>query len=258
MHLHTLLLVTLTPFTAAELLKQRATFSECSSSQKQMAQKAVTNAGEMAAKAAASIRADNVTSLFQTFFKTTDSSATSHVAQILEEIAQEASQQGGGLVTYSCQPDTISCQTGTFTQTGYASTDGYRGQVNTCPAYFQLPEVSDGCSVLDQRTSSLHELSHTKGVLGFEVYGYESVLGLGQQMALKNAESYAFFSKSVYLGCDGQSGSSSSGLASLFGSSSSGSSSSSSSSQSSQSSESESSENSSGFSWWKPWSFSWF
>ena len=55
--------------------------------------------------------------------------------------------------------------------------------------------MSDDCSVLDQRTSSLHELCHTKGVLGYEVYGYSNVLGLDSQTAMKNAESYAFFSK---------------------------------------------------------------
>ncbi|KAE8358216.1 hypothetical protein BDV27DRAFT_150644 [Aspergillus caelatus] len=197
MHLNSLLLpLTLTSITTGRTLKQRAVFIECDNSESQMAQAAVTSAGEMAAKVAASIRANNVTSLFQTFFKTTDSISTNHVAEILEEIAQEASQQGSGLVTYSCQPDSITCRSGSFTQTGYASTDRYRGQVSTCPAYFQLPQVSDDCSVLDQRTSSLHELCHTKGVLGYEVYGYSNVLGLYSQTALKNAESYAFFSKS--------------------------------------------------------------
>ena len=196
MHLNNLLLpLTLTSLTTASTLKQRAVFKECDNSESQMAQAAVTSAGEMAAKAAASIRANTATSLFQTFFKTTDSTSTNHVAGILEEIAQEASQQGSGLVTYSCQPDSITCQSGFFMQTGYASTDGYRGQVSTCPAYFQLPQVSDDCSVLDQRTSSLHELCHTKGVLGYEVYGYSNVLGLDSQTAMKNAESYAFFSK---------------------------------------------------------------
>lgn len=43
--------------------------------------------------------------------------------------------------------------------------------------------------------SSLHELCHTKGVLGYEVYGYSNMLGLDSQTPLKNAESYAFFSK---------------------------------------------------------------
>ncbi|KAE8333003.1 hypothetical protein BDV39DRAFT_199354 [Aspergillus sergii] len=170
----------------------------------------------MAAKAAASIRANNVTSLFQTFFKTT-LNIHNHVTGILEEIAQEATQQGSGLVTYSCQPDSITCQSGSSTQTGYASTDGYRAQVSTFPAYFQLPQVSDDCSVLDQRTSTLHELCHTKGILGYEVYAYSNVLGLDSQTAPKNAESYAFFSKSVYLGCNGQFVSSGSSWGSLGG-----------------------------------------
>ncbi|KAE8380434.1 hypothetical protein BDV26DRAFT_135306 [Aspergillus bertholletiae] len=196
MHLNSLLLtLTLTCVATAGTLKQRTVFKDCDDSESQMVQAAVASAGEMAAKAAASIRSKSATSLFQTFFKTTDSTSTNHVADVLEKVAQEASQQGGGLVTYSCQPGSISCQSGVFTQTGYASTDGYRGQVNTCPAYFQLPQVSDDCSVLDQRTSTLHELCHTKGVLGFEVYGYSNVIGLGSQTALKNAESYAFFSK---------------------------------------------------------------
>ncbi|KAB8248712.1 hypothetical protein BDV35DRAFT_378700 [Aspergillus flavus] len=183
-HNNFLLSLTTTSLTTANTLKQRAVLVE-----------SVTSAGEMAAKAAASIRANNVTSLFQTFFKTTDSTSTNHVAEILEEIAQEASQQGGGLATYSCQPDSITCQSGSFTQTGYASKDGYRGQMSTCPAYFQLPQASDDCSVLDQRMSSLHELCHTKGVLGYEVYGYSNMLGLDSQTPLKNADSYAFFSK---------------------------------------------------------------
>ncbi|KAE8310652.1 hypothetical protein BDV41DRAFT_566416 [Aspergillus transmontanensis] len=177
----------------ANTLKQRAVFVECDNSESQMAQAAVTSAGEMAAKAAASIRANNVTSLFQTFFKTTDSTSTNHVAKILEEIAQETSQQGSGLVTYSCQPDSITCQSGSFTQTGYASTDGYRGQVSTCPAYFQLPQVSDDCSVLDQRTSSSDELCHTKGVLGYEVYGYSNVMGFGFVGGVNECGELCFF-----------------------------------------------------------------
>ncbi|KAB8219539.1 hypothetical protein BDV33DRAFT_191832 [Aspergillus novoparasiticus] len=167
MHLSNLILtLTITSLTTANTLKLRAVFVKCNNSESHMAQAAVIRAGEMAAKAAASIRANN-----------------------------EASQQGSGLVTYSCQLDSITCQSGSFTQTGYASTDGYRGQVSTCPVYFQLPQASDDCSVLDQRMSSLHELCHIKGVLGYEVYGYSNVLGLDSQTALKNAESYAFFSK---------------------------------------------------------------
>ncbi|PIG81913.1 hypothetical protein AARAC_002232 [Aspergillus arachidicola] len=137
MHLNNILLpLTITSLTTANTLKQHVVFIECDKSESQMAQAAVTSAGEMAAKVAASIRANNVTSLFQTFFETTNSTSTNHVVEMLEEIAQEAFQQGSGLVTYSCQPDSITCQSGSFTQTGYASMDGYRGQVRTCPAYF--------------------------------------------------------------------------------------------------------------------------
>lgn len=117
------------------------------------------------------------------------------VASALEKIAEEASQPGGGVVTYSCSPGSISCQSGGFTTTGYASTDGTNGQVNTCPAYFDLPTSSDDCTVLDQRTSALHELGHTKGVLGNEVYGYQEIMNIDTQTALSNAESYAFFAK---------------------------------------------------------------
>ncbi|KAB8068513.1 hypothetical protein BDV29DRAFT_195601 [Aspergillus leporis] len=156
-----LLPLCLTTLASAGTVKERATFVECIDSEKQMAQAA-------------------------TFFKTTDSTSTNHMTEILDKIAQESSQQGSGL-------------SGAFTQTGYASTDGYRGRVNTCPAYYQLPQVSDDCSVLAQRMSSLHELSHTKGVLGFKVYGYTNILNLDTQTALKNAESYAFFSKCEFL-----------------------------------------------------------
>ncbi|OJJ38895.1 hypothetical protein ASPWEDRAFT_180361 [Aspergillus wentii DTO 134E9] len=215
MHITNLILpLFLTNIALAGPIEERATLVECNSQQKQMMQAAVTHAGQMAQKAAASIKANNVTSLFQGFFKTTDSTSMNHVAKILEEISDEASNQGGGLVSYSCQPDGLQCAQGSFTQTGYAETDGFRGDVRTCPAYFQLPQVSDDCATLDQRTSSLHELSHTKGVLGFEVYGHDAVLKLDTQTALKNAESYAFFSKSVYLGCDASA--SSSGLGSWF------------------------------------------
>lgn len=181
--------------TTAGSLKPRATYTDCTDSQKQLLSAAVTDAGKMASAGASSLRSNSASSLFQTFFKTTDSSAMDQVASALEKIAEEASQPGGGVVTYSCSPGSISCQSGGFTTTGYASTDGTNGQVNTCPAYFDLPASSDDCTVLDQRTSALHELGHTKGVLGNEVYGYQEIMNIDTQTALSNAESYAFFAK---------------------------------------------------------------
>ena len=188
----------LTTPTTAGVLKPRATYTDCTDSQQQLVSAAVTSAGQMAAAGAKSLRSNNGTSLFQTFFKTTDASSIDQVASALEKIAEEASQPGGGLVSYSCQPGNINCQSGGFTTTAYASTDGTRGQVNTCPAYFDLPASSDDCTVLDQATSTLHELGHTKGVLGNEVYGYHEIMNIDTQTALSNAESYAFFAKCEY------------------------------------------------------------
>ncbi|KAE8349282.1 hypothetical protein BDV28DRAFT_160629 [Aspergillus coremiiformis] len=191
-----LLTLTLSTLATAAVLNERATYKNCDGSEGEKVKAAVVKAGKMAAKAASSIRSKQATSLFKTFFKTTDSASTSQVADVMEQIAQEASQYGRGKVSYSCQPDSISCQSGgMFSQTGYATTDGVTGEVHTCPAYFDLPPASHECSALDQQTSSLHELAHTKGVLGFEVYGYSSIMGLDSSTALKNAESYAFFAK---------------------------------------------------------------
>ncbi|KAH8432785.1 putative metalloproteinase [Aspergillus melleus] len=169
-----------------------------------MIESALIQSSRMAQAGASAIRSGSSYSntLFQTFFKTTDQATKSHVADILDQIAEEAQARGAGRVTYSCSPDGIPCSdSASFTVTAYGETDGYNGDIRTCPAYFNIPSFSNNCDALDQATSTTHEMAHTKGIFGVETYGYYAVQGLDEQSALINAESYAFFAKAALLNC---------------------------------------------------------
>jgi hypothetical protein len=183
----------------ANPLNTRATLENCSGERVQMINNALAQAAKMASAGANLIRSesDYSNSLFQSFFKTTDSHSRNRVAGVLEKIATEARDGNQGVVSYYCTPEGIQCvDNHSFTMTAYGETDGTNGRIRTCPAYFtKFPAWSNSCSKLDQATSSLHELAHTKGIFGPETYGYGAVHGLSSSSALENAESYAFFSK---------------------------------------------------------------
>ncbi|KNG85652.1 metalloproteinase [Aspergillus nomiae NRRL 13137] len=173
----------------ASPLDARATLQNCSPEGKQMIDNALAQAAQMAHAGANLIRSNSDYSgnLFYSFFKTND-----------------AQSRNRGVVSYYCTPEGIDCvDNHSFTMTAYGETDGYYGRIRTCPAYFtKFPAWSNSCGVLDQATSSLHEMAHTKGIFGPETYGYDAIHGLDTASALENAESYAFFSKSAYLNCD--------------------------------------------------------
>ncbi|KAE8306939.1 hypothetical protein RU639_001419 [Aspergillus parasiticus] len=190
----------------ASPLDARATLQNCTPEGKQMIDNALSQAAKMAQAGANLIRtnSDYSANLFQSFFKTNDAQSRNRVAGVLDKIATEATNGNQGVVTYYCTPEGIDCvDTHAFTMTAYGETDGTYGRIRTCPAYFtKFPAWSNSCGVLDQATSSLHEMAHTKGIFGPETYGYDAVHGLNAAAALENAESYAFFSKSAFLNCD--------------------------------------------------------
>ncbi|KAE8378320.1 hypothetical protein BDV26DRAFT_292417 [Aspergillus bertholletiae] len=189
----------------ASPLEERATLANCTPERKQMIDNALNQAARMAQAGANLIRtnSDYSSNLFYSFFKTNDAQSRNRVASVLETIAAEATNGNRGVVTYYCTPEGINCvDNHSFTMTAYGETDGTYGRIRTCPAYFtKFPTWSNTCSVLDQATSSLHEMAHTKGIFGPETYGYNAVHGLNAASALENAESYAFFSKSAFLNC---------------------------------------------------------
>ncbi|KAL4767921.1 hypothetical protein BDW60DRAFT_226106 [Aspergillus nidulans var. acristatus] len=189
----------------ASPLDTRATLENCNDEGVQAINNALAQAAKMAHAGASLIRSrsDYSYNLFQSFFKTNDAQARNRVAGVLDKIATEATNGKQGVVTYYCTPEGIECvDSHSFTMTAYGDTDGTYGRVRTCPAYFtDFPAWSNICSVLDQATSSLHELAHTKGIFGAETYGYDAVHSLSSASALENAESYAFFCKSAFLNC---------------------------------------------------------
>ncbi|KAJ5976803.1 hypothetical protein N7501_000145 [Penicillium viridicatum] len=189
----------------ASPLEARATLENCSTERAQMIDNALARAAKMARAGANLIRSESQYSnnLFQSFFKTSDAQARNRVAGVLDKIATEATNGKQGVVSYYCTPEGVNCiDNHSFTMTAYGETDGTYGRIRTCPAYFtKFPASSNGCGVLDQATSSLHEMAHTKGIFGPETYGYDQVHGLSSSAALENAESYAFFSKSAFLNC---------------------------------------------------------
>ncbi|KAJ5618062.1 hypothetical protein N7537_003176 [Penicillium hordei] len=202
----TLVAVPLIAGAVASPLETRATLENCSDERAQMIDNALARAAKMAKAGANLIRSESDYSknLFQSFFKTNDAQSRNRVVGVLDKIATEATDGNQGVVSYYCTPAGINCiDNHSFTMTAYGETDGTYGRIRTCPAYFtKFPASSNICSVLDQATSTLHEMAHTKGIFGPETYGYDQVHGLSSSAALENAESYAFFSKSAFLNCD--------------------------------------------------------
>jgi Lysine-specific metallo-endopeptidase len=77
-------------------------------------------------------------------------------------------------------------------------------EVNLCPAFFDLPLVTNVCHEPshDQATTLIHEITHIPGIADppttDEAYGYNLSKYLDQARSLSNADTYALYANSEY------------------------------------------------------------
>ncbi|KAL4926144.1 putative penicillolysin/deuterolysin metalloprotease [Aspergillus undulatus] len=180
-------------------LDKRTRISGCSGSRGAALQTALRNTVSLS-NAAASAAASG-SGRFSTFFKSTSASTRNAVAARFRAIASEASSTSSGATTYYC--------TDTF---GYCSSNVLAWTlpaydiIANCDLYYSyLPALSNTCYAQDQATTTLHEFTHAPGVYSPSTqdyaYGYSASVALSASQALNNADSYALFANSVYLGC---------------------------------------------------------
>ncbi|KAL4867053.1 hypothetical protein BDV12DRAFT_210068 [Aspergillus spectabilis] len=185
--------------TIGKTLERRTRISSCSGSQGTSLQTALRNTVSWANAAASAAQAGS--GRFSTFFKTTSTTTRNSVAARFRAIASEASSTSSGATTYHCTDVYGYCSSGVL---AYAL-PAYNIIAN-CPLYYSgLPAVTGSCYSQDQVGTTLHEFTHTPGVYSpgtqDHAYGYSASVALSASQALNNADSYALFANSVYLGC---------------------------------------------------------
>ncbi|KAL4894485.1 Deuterolysin metalloprotease family-domain-containing protein [Aspergillus ambiguus] len=187
-----------TPKTLESTLSTRSTLISCTDEYNKIVQDALVRTAEMA-RAAASDARNSTSSLFQKYFMTNNQEDRNSVADRMEAIATEATTKGK--LSYFCQPTSDDYCASNVAAITYPSSS----KVVNCPGYYQSEAVSDICGYLDQAAISLHEFTHATAVYspGTEdlAYGATAVLGLSSSQAMNNADSFAYYASSVYLGC---------------------------------------------------------
>ncbi|KAL2831475.1 Deuterolysin metalloprotease family-domain-containing protein [Aspergillus cavernicola] len=183
----------------AQALARRTQISGCSGTRGTSLQTALRNTVSLA-NAAASAASQGGTR-FNTFFRTTSSSARSTVAARFQAVAREASSTSSGAITYHCSDTYGYCSSNVLAYTLPAD-----NIIANCDIYYSaLPAVTSSCYAQDQATTTLHELTHAPGVYspGTQdyAYGYSAAISLSSSQALNNADSYALFANAVSLGC---------------------------------------------------------
>ncbi|KAI9373489.1 Deuterolysin metalloprotease family-domain-containing protein [Aspergillus egyptiacus] len=184
---------------AMHALHKRTRIASCSGSQGSALQTALRNTVTVANRAASAASSGHA--LFNTFFKTTSSSARSSVAARFQAIAREASTTSSGATTYYCQDVYGYCSSNVLAWTLPAY-----DIIANCPMYYSyLPAVTSTCWGQDQWSTTLHEFTHAPGVYSPSTqdyaYGYAASTALSSSQALNNADSYTLFASGVYFGC---------------------------------------------------------
>ncbi|KAA8642049.1 hypothetical protein EYZ11_005587 [Aspergillus tanneri] len=179
---------------------RRTTLADCSGETQSALEKALTNAADLANKAAEAAESGDA-SKFQEYFKVTDDQTRKTVAERLRAVAKEASSTSGGATTYHCKDTQGYCEPNVL-----AYTLPSQNLIANCDIYYsELPPLADQCHAQDQATTSLHEFTHAPGVYepGTEDlgYGYDAATKLSAKDALNNADTYALYANAIALSC---------------------------------------------------------
>lgn len=174
--------------------------SDCTGSQLSITTTALSNCARFA-QAAAGAALTGSTARFQEYFKNTDTTTRVTVAMRLSAIATQCASTDSGVVAYYCTDTRGYCKPDVVAYTLPTS-----NIIVNCPQYYAaLPDVATACHGQDRGTTTLHEMSHASGVYSPRTedtgYGYAAATALTAELALLNADSYAYFANAVALNC---------------------------------------------------------
>lgn len=165
----------------------------CTTSQRTAVEAAVQRAATLS-KAAADAALNGDASLFEEYFRTTDTASRQEVAARYEAIANEASNFGSGNVTYNCGNDKEEggCAHGVL---AYALSGN--NHVVNCADFYKIVSAIDSCGGTDQGLVMIHELSHIAAVYSPPTsdfaYKYNALVNLPKDQAILNADTYNFY-----------------------------------------------------------------
>ncbi|KAJ5431159.1 Peptidase M35 deuterolysin [Penicillium cf. griseofulvum] len=174
----------------------------CTTSQQAVVEAAVQRAASLS-KAAADAAINGDASIFEEYFRTTDTASRQEVAARFEAIANEASNLSSGKVTYNCGNGTTQSDCGGSGVLAYA-VSGHNKIVN-CPDWYKIVPAIDNCGGTDQGLAMIHELSHMGDIYSPPTqdlaYKYNALVKLPKEQAILNADTYNLYAGAIDLDC---------------------------------------------------------
>ncbi|KAJ5383281.1 Peptidase M35 deuterolysin [Penicillium concentricum] len=165
----------------------------CTTSQQAVVEAAVQRAASLA-KAAADAAINGDASIFEEYFRTTDTASRQEVAARYEAIANEASNLSSGKVTYNCGNGRTQSDCGGSGVLAYVSGNN---RIFNCPDWYKIVPAIDDCGGTDQALAMVHELSHISDVYSPPTqdfaYKYNALVKLPKEQAVLNADTYNLY-----------------------------------------------------------------
>ncbi|KXG46744.1 Peptidase M35, deuterolysin [Penicillium griseofulvum] len=194
-------------FTAAALLtpvySTGLKLESCTTSQQAAVEAAVQRAASLS-KAAADAAINGDASIFEEYFRTTDTASRKEVAARYEAIANEASNLSSGNVTYNCGNGLKQSECGGGRGTLAYAVSGNNKIVN-CPDWYKIVPAISNCGGTDQGLAMIHELSHMADVYSPPTqdfaYKYNALVELPKDQAILNADTYNLYAGAIDLDC---------------------------------------------------------
>ncbi|KAF2501963.1 neutral protease 2-like protein [Lophium mytilinum] len=182
---------------AKKLRKRTYVASDCTGSKLSTLKTALADCKKLANAAATAASAGTKMS---TYFKSTSSSVKSTVAARLKAVATECGSTTSGATETHCTDTDDGCESDVLAYT--IPSENY---IVYCPLSFSdLPVLSGTCHAQDIATTILHESTHAPGVYSpgtdDNAYGFSASTALSSSQAVDNADSYALYANSIYVG----------------------------------------------------------
>ncbi|KAJ5816987.1 Peptidase M35 deuterolysin [Penicillium robsamsonii] len=192
----------ITPMSRRETSRESGLKLEsCTTSQQAAVEAAVQRAASLS-KAAADAAINGNASIFEEYFRTTDTASRQEVAARFEAIANEASNLSSGKVTYNCGNDITQSECGKGVL-AYAVSGN--NKIVNCPDWYKIVPAIDNCGGTDQGLAMIHEISHIGDVYSPPTqdfaYKYNALVELPKEQAVLNADTYNLYAGAIDLDC---------------------------------------------------------
>ncbi|KAF9462035.1 Deuterolysin metalloprotease family-domain-containing protein [Collybia nuda] len=176
------------------LLQKRVSIGACSTQQGGTMQGDFGVAKTLAARAADRTRARDGQYVFSQFYHTTDAQTVAKVADTFQKISDAATVSTGSKITANCNGSPQYCTANVLAYAAFFVGVQGQGNVYACPPFWSLPREAPSCSGYGQADVLVHELSHLYGTEDV-AYGYGASQQLSTADAVRNADTYMFYSR---------------------------------------------------------------